>query len=377
MLPRICRSLLAAGLLFPLAAGAVRSAEDGPQALKAARKCEDEADISACQRALRLGLSPKLASEVYTFWADALLPSMNAYDPEAAKLLQKAIVLDPENALAMYVLASHMYSGNYKLFEEKRRIFHKAAELRPDWEGPHEQLAMLAKPWQFEEMIAEWSKAVELAPDDPIYRKELESARKAREAASAKLRAMEEKAKADPKMWSVHAVEAAKWVCDIPKAEEYAAIMEKYQPYGAGRSLADAYSGCAQFGKAIELYRKIIDSLEKRLDSGLTVIEALQVPEQSLQFLDLKPELMRLYLVQAAAAERSESWWEAHVALDRAAQLTPSADLYARLARATLKANGGDKGAAMQALAKGLKLDPKLLEKYPELKPYAPEEKKK
>ncbi len=81
--------------LFAKPAAAV-AAPDSPAALAAAKACREQLDLPACKRAIRLGLSPKLASEVYTYWVDggydnAVNVQGNA---DAAATLRKAIKLD-------------------------------------------------------------------------------------------------------------------------------------------------------------------------------------------------------------------------------------------------------------------------------------------
>jgi tetratricopeptide (TPR) repeat protein len=358
-------------LVLLLGAHAALADTDSAQALQALKTCKEQSDISACRRAIGLGLSAKRASEAYTFWADGTA-SGPVIGEEPTKYLTKAIQLDPNNALAIYLLGSHMGSFNYKQAEERKRLLQKAAKLRPDWEGPHVYLG-------------EWDKAMELAPDDPVYRANYEEAKKALDAAKGKLREMEEKAKTDPEAWSGSVVEAAKWTCDLPKAEEYAAVTEKYDtttktrwPTNGQRLLAQAYAFCGKYSEARQLYSKIIESFEKRLDSGLTYDEAIQVPGESLQFLDLMPETSRLNLVNATLEERAGQWTIALNYLRRAETIAPTAEIYARMARAALKGYGGANTTAVtEYVKKGLRLDPKLLEKYPEFKPYAPPEEKK
>lgn len=156
-----------------------------PAALAAARQCREQSEADACARAIRLGLSPRLASEAYTFWADTF-PKQVGYTEEPVKLLRKAIELDSSNALAAYLLASDLPPLNYKLAEEKQSLFRKASELRPEWDAPLAQLAVLAGPWNYQEMIRDWSQAVELVPDDPGYREQLRAAREGHAAALAK-----------------------------------------------------------------------------------------------------------------------------------------------------------------------------------------------
>lgn len=367
-------------LLLILCGASVAMADtDGAKALQSLKTCKEKGDAAACRQAIRLGLSPKLASEAYTFWADSLHPMSDLKDQEEyPKLLPKAIQLDPNNALATYLLGKRDGRFDYKVLLENMRLLRKAVELRPGWEGAHVNLAtVLGQTGKFEEGIQELRRAVELAPDDPVYRTNYEGAKSGLDAARKKLSEAEEKAKADPKTMSVYVVEAAKWACDVPKAEEYAAKIESNWPSGGPRLLAEAYAACGQYDKARELFRKIVDGFEKRLDTGLTYNEAIQVQEQTLQFLELIPEATRLNLLKATQQEREGKWWIALSYLQNAERAGPTAEIYARLAVANLKAYGrGNEGTVMQEVEKGLELDPKLLEKHPELKPYAPAGKK-
>lgn len=378
----ILRRRLACATLLVLATALGQASVDTPSAVASAKQCREKSDASACTRAIRLGLSPKLASETYTFWADTF-PNHSGYD-EPIKLLRQAVKLDPKNALAAYLLATYLSRSSFKEVEEKERLLRTASELRPDWDAPLLELAALAAPWNYEEMIRDWSKAAKLQPDDSEYEAQLQAAKQGQEAGLALIRDREQKAKADSRLWSGSVVEAAKWVCDIPTAEEYAARVNDSWPSTRWRLLAETYEGCGRYEQARELYRKIIGDFEKRLDSGLTEQEVIQVHEGSLQFLDLLPELFRFDLLDATLSERRGGWQVAGVMVERAAAIAPSADVFARLAQDRLRAhtdwNNGklvNDYDVVEAVKKGLKLDPKLLERFPDLKPYAPREPKK
>lgn len=362
-------------MLIPICAGVGFADTDSAKALQSLKTCKENGDAAACWQAIRLGLSPKFASEAYTFWADSLHPTWDMKDrAEYARLLPKAIRLDPNNALATYMLGKRDGRFDYKVLLENVRLLQKAVELRPDWEGAHVNLALtLAQIGKFEAGIQEWRRAVELAPDDPVYRENYERAKGQLEAAKKKLSEAEEKAKADPRLMSGYVVEAARWACDLPKAEEYAAKIGPNWPSTGPRLLAEAYSACGQYDKARALFRKVVDSFEKRLDSDLSYDEVIQVQEQALQFLELSPEAARLDLVKATLEERAGEWSIAHSYLESAERIAPTADIYAHLARAIWKEYGAAANSRTIAedIEKGLKLDPKLLERYPELKPYA------
>jgi tetratricopeptide (TPR) repeat protein len=374
-LPR--RSILALFALC-LVPALMRADSDSPAALRALQLCEEQSDAAACWRAIHLGLSAKRASQAYTFWADSQTPLANS--PEGNKLLPKALQLDPNNALANFLLGSLTPSFTYKQVDEKKRLLEKAVELRPDWEAAHVELARtLAQLGQYEAAIDQWRRLADLAPDDPSYRRTYEDSKKNLGAARARLREAEQKAQSDPKTMSGYAVEAAKWACDLPKAEEYAAKVEfKAAPSSGQRLLAEAYAACGQFQKARELYQKIIAGFEQRANSGLTYNEVLQVQDRSLQFLDLLPEECKLDLLRATFLENDNQWIMALNYIQDALRIAPTADLYARAAHANLQGyNQGNTGAVMQEVQEALKLDPHFLEKYPDLKPYAPAEKEK
>jgi len=364
--------------LFLPGASAGFADTDSAQALHALKICKEQSDAPACQRAIKLGLSAKLASEAYTFWADALPANLRS-EEDSAKLLPKALQLDPNNALAAYFAAGGPPASNYKMLLEKKRLLEKVTELRPDWEGGHVNLAQVyAAAGQREEEIREWGKAVEAAPDDSVYRANYEKAKAQLEEAKAKEREAIEKAKADPDHLSAYVVWAAKWTCDVPKAEEYAAKVKTSWPSAGPGLLAQTYAACGEYEKARQTFGKIVEGFEKRVDAGLTYDEAIQVSDQSLQFLQLVPETARLNLVKASLEEKSEHWSIARSYLEAAERIAPTAEIYGRLARAILKGYGalGNAGEIADDIAKGLKLDAHLLEKYPELKPYAPQEKK-
>jgi hypothetical protein len=106
----------------------------------------EESDANACRVAARSTLPPKQVSEAYTFWADTF-PNQFGATGEPIKLLRKALDFDPNNALATYLLAVYLPNADYKLAEEKEKLLKQAAKLRPVWEAPHVQLALLAEPW--------------------------------------------------------------------------------------------------------------------------------------------------------------------------------------------------------------------------------------
>jgi tetratricopeptide (TPR) repeat protein len=285
--------------------------------------------------------------------------------------------LDPENALALYMLAGIGTGSNYKSQLEREQLCRRVIQLRPDWDGPHALLAGLASPWNPSRRIAEMEQALRLAPDDPVYRGSLESTRVARDHLEAELHAHEEKAKADPRNWAIQAAYSARFLCDLKKAEAYYAEFKKFFPDDPPIFLAETYSGCGQYGKAIELCRQVVSNFESRLNSGLTYDQAIQLPEIKLQFLNLLPELNRLELVRATLMERAGNWQLARVYLERAVQAVPNANVYARLVRAIRKENPNGAYQAQAIIEAALKLDAQFLEHHPDLKPYYKAETKK
>jgi hypothetical protein len=83
------------------------------QAQESLAKCE-ESEPDACGVAVRSNLSPTQLSEAYTFWADTF-PNQWGNTTEPMKLLREALELDPNNALATYLLAMYIPGGmNYR-----------------------------------------------------------------------------------------------------------------------------------------------------------------------------------------------------------------------------------------------------------------------
>jgi len=347
---------------------------DSPQALKLAAACENNSDARACQRTIKLGLSPQRASMAYTFWADSL-SNQPGINQDATKLFLKAIALDPNNALATYLFARLLPMSTYRQFEERRSWLLKAERLRPDWDGIHAELAGMSTP---EEGLRELQKAVELAPDDPIYPAGYEEASNNLKDAQKRMQQAEAKMAADPKTAAILVEYEAKFTCDVQKAEHYEIIAEKYYPNEVPQiTLATVYRYCLEFEKSRALYRQVLASMEARLNTGLTYQEAIEVEDEALQFLDMNPELKRIYLLKAAVAERDQKWWLAQVYLEKEIAIAPSGELYAHYARVMMKQSAVNKFQASQAVAKGMKLDPKFIEHYPDLAAYAPEDKKK
>src|SRR6266853_1401731 len=367
---RMAKILLCAVLaLFAKPAAAV-AAPDSPAALAAAKACREQLDLPACKRAIRLGLSPKLASEVYTYWVDggydnAVNVQGNA---DAAATLRKAIKLDPQNALAVFLLTTNIGGMNSVQIEQQEKLLRRVIELRPNWDAPHARLAALVGASRYEEAIREWQLALTLAPDDTFYRAKLESLKKGQKEGLEKLAEMEAKAKENPKDWAIQAAYYAKFVCNVQKVESYFAEFQKYSPVSPPVIVADTYAVCGQEGRARKLYREIVTRSEMRLDAGLTFND-IQLSEDLLRNLGLVPELTRLRLLRASLSEREKNWYIAVVELERASWDAPSAELYARLAVDKINA-GHAAGDIQKVVEKAVKLDAAVLERHPELKAY-------
>jgi tetratricopeptide (TPR) repeat protein len=371
MLPDYQRGIAGATLLIFLFIG-MPVAQAQSQLQPTLAKCE-ESDAHACLVAARSALPPKQASEAYTFWADTF-PNQFGNTAVPIKLLRKALDLDPNNALATYLLAVYLPNTDYKLAEEKEKLLKRAAQLRPAWEAPHVQLALLADQWGYQRMIEEWTAALKLGPDDPVYAAKLKEAREKFAAQKLDLAEKEAKAKADPKDWAIQVVYSAKFMCDVPKAEEWTAKYNEFHRDGHHPALvlADTYSACGQPEKARAMYRDVIARYEKWVNSGLSRQEAIQVQMQQLAYLDLLPEANRMHIILNTIFARDKDWWRVKVECEEAEQRgVPTPQLFAQHANALIQ--GTPPGYEMElqsVLEKALKLDPKFLEEHPEFRPH-------
>jgi len=338
------------------------------QAQEALAKCE-ESDAEACGVAVRSNLPPKQLSEAYTFWADTF-PNQYGNIEEPMKLLRQALQLDPNNALATYLLAAYISgSMNYRYNEEKEKLLKRAIELRPDWEAPHVRLALLAEPWGYQQMIEEWTSALKFGPDDPFYTAKLKEAREKFEAQKRDFAEKEAKAKVDPQAWAIQAVYSAKFMCDVPKAEEWTAKYNEFHRDGHWPALvmADTYAACGQPERARAMYREVIARYEKWVNTDLSTGEAIQVPDQQLWYLDLLPEANQMHIIRGTLYERDKEWWRVKVECEEAERGNPTSETYAKHANALIK--GEFPGYLMElqtVLEKALKLDPKFLDEHPE-----------
>jgi tetratricopeptide (TPR) repeat protein len=124
-------------------------------------RCVEELDLLACKHAKKLQLSAKEKSQVLTYEFAAQSSS------ESKALLDEAIRLDPENALAYFSRAS---SGTAKV-EEAVNGYQRAIKLNPEWKRYYVDVAIVADNADSyknsEEGLKLWQLAVESAPDDP------------------------------------------------------------------------------------------------------------------------------------------------------------------------------------------------------------------
>lgn len=357
-------------LLFPFTGMAFAQAQT--QAQQALARCE-ESDANACRVATRSTLPPKHVSEAYTFWADTF-PNQFGATGEPIKLLRNALDLDPNNALATYLLAVYLPSTDYKLAEEKEKLLKQAAQLRPDWEAPHVQLALGAEPWGYQQMIAEWTVALKFGPDDPFYAAKLKEAQEKFAAQKLDLAEKEAKAKVDPQAWAGAAIYSAKFMCDVAKAEQWTAKYNEFHRDGHYPALvmADTYSACGQPEKARAMYREVIARYEKWVNTGLSRQEAIQVQEQQLAYLDLQPEANRMHVILNMIFARDKDWWRVKVECEEAEQRgTPTPEIYAQHANALIQGTPPGYEQELQSVVeKALKLDSKFLEEHPEFRSY-------
>jgi tetratricopeptide (TPR) repeat protein len=342
------------------------------QAQQALSKCEASSDAEECQAAARSNLPPTKLSEAYTYWADTF-PNQWGNTTEPMKLLRKALELDPNNALATYLLAIYIpVSMNYRYDEEKEKLLKRAAELRPDWEAPHVQLALLAEPWGYQKMIQEWTAALKFGPDDPFYAAKLKEAREKFEAQKRDFAETEAKAKVDPQAWAGAAIYSAKFMCDVAKAEQWTVKYNEFHRDGhyPALVLADTYSACGQPEKARAMYREVITRYEKWANTSLKRQEAIQVQMQQLAYLDLQPEADRMHVILNTIFARDKDWWRVKVECEEAEQRgTRTPELYAQHANALIQGTPPGYEAELQSvLEKALKVDPTFLVEHPDFR---------
>lgn len=121
-------------------------------------RCLEELDMLACKRAQKLPLTAKEKSQVLTYEFVAQPPPINA-----TTALDKAIALDPQNALA-YFLRAHFATNDQAV-----RFYLKAIELNPEWKRYYVDAALLsgnADSYKSNKGLQLWQHALESAPDD-------------------------------------------------------------------------------------------------------------------------------------------------------------------------------------------------------------------
>jgi tetratricopeptide (TPR) repeat protein len=121
--------------------------------------CLQELDVLACKRAQKLPLTAKEKSQVLTYEFVAQPPPINA-----TTALDKAIALDPQNALA------HFLRAHFAANDQGVRLYLKAIELNPEWKRYYVDVALLADNADSyksnEQGLQLWQRALESAPDD-------------------------------------------------------------------------------------------------------------------------------------------------------------------------------------------------------------------
>lgn len=163
--------LLAFGALFASPAGGQSAPEKSRPAHPSApndkglsasfERCLEELDLAACSDAEKRTLTPKQKSQVLTYEQAGQLLCQDT------KLLDQAIVLDPQNALA-YFLRGRCSATEA---EDAVRSYRKAIELNPGWKRYYVDVALLANNLNSykssDEGLKLWQLALESAPDDP------------------------------------------------------------------------------------------------------------------------------------------------------------------------------------------------------------------
>lgn len=138
---------------------ATKTTVAGPDSVRA---CVEQLDVFACEHAQKLRLPPKQKAEViiYEF---ATAPVCT---PEPA--VDKAIKLDPQNALAYFLKAESIRCyGNWPAAVP---FYLKAIELNPEWKPYYVDVALLmnGNPDQFGDQLTKTCQlALSAAPDDP------------------------------------------------------------------------------------------------------------------------------------------------------------------------------------------------------------------
>lgn len=125
-------------------------------------RCVEELDVAACKLAEKRSSDAKEKSEVLTYEYVASPLSENNKTS-----LDRAIRLDPQNALAYFLIATRG-SANA---DESVKAFRKAIDLRPEWKRYYVDVALLASGAESykssDDGLKLWQLALESAPDDP------------------------------------------------------------------------------------------------------------------------------------------------------------------------------------------------------------------
>ena len=128
----------------------------------AVRACVEQLDFSSCERAEKLRFPPKEKAEVliYKYSAGPLCSSEVPLD--------KAIKLDPQNALAYFLKAEAILCTGDRYAAIPSYI--KAIELNPEWKPYYVDVGLLMNlgcPACDSIVLKTWQLALESAPDDP------------------------------------------------------------------------------------------------------------------------------------------------------------------------------------------------------------------
>jgi len=129
----------------------------------AVHACVEQLDLLSCERAEKLGLPPKEKAKVliYKYSAGPLCSS-------EILLLDKAVKLDPQNALAYFLKAEAMRcTGNR---DAAIPLYVKAIELNPEWKPYYVDVGLLMNlgcAGCDSILLKTWQLALESSPDDP------------------------------------------------------------------------------------------------------------------------------------------------------------------------------------------------------------------
>lgn len=129
----------------------------------AAWRCAAELNLSACDAAVKLELDPLWAARVRVFHSLVHDRGEDSDFDTAARLLDEAIALAPDYALAHYRRASFLEP------EDSVESYRKVIALRPDWSSPYVELArVLARERRYEEELEVLRAGASRAPGNMI-----------------------------------------------------------------------------------------------------------------------------------------------------------------------------------------------------------------